>query len=247
LETKIRVGAVSYLNTKPLVYGFEQGLMRNAVDIIFDYPSNLSQMLQQKTIDIGLIPVAEIPSIPDAHVITDYGIGASGPVASVCVFSNVPIQNVTEILMDYQSKSSAALLRVLLKKHWKLSPALVETSEGYIGDIGHTVAGLVIGDRAFPLRKKYNYCYDLAEAWQQMTGLPFLFAAWVANRPLPDDFITEFNAATGFGLQRLDEIVAANTTIDYDLNMYYRRNIDYVLNEDKRAAMQLFLTEIAAL
>ena len=247
METKIRVGAVSYLNTKPLVYGFEQGLMRNSLDILFDYPAKLSQMLQNKVIDIGLIPVAEIPTIPDAHIISDYCIGASGPVASVCVFSNVPIQEVTAILVDYQSKSSAALLKVLLKKYWKITPALVETAEGYIGEIGNTVAGLVIGDRAFPLRNKYKYVYDLAEAWQHMTGLPFLFAAWVANRPLPESFVKEFNAATGLGLQHLSKIVAANKVTDYDLNTYYTSNIDYALTDAKRKAMQLFLTEIAAL
>ncbi|RYD80725.1 MAG: hypothetical protein EOP53_07625, partial [Sphingobacteriales bacterium] len=87
MEQKIRIGAVSYLNTKPLVYGFEKGLMKDEVELFFDYPAKIAAMLLNDEIDVGLIPVAVLPKLKEHHIISDYCIGASQPVASVCLFS----------------------------------------------------------------------------------------------------------------------------------------------------------------
>lgn len=239
------MGAVSYLNTKPLVYGFEKGGMNEEIELIFDYPAKVAAMLLDETIDIGLIPVAVIPKLLSAHIISDFCIGASEPVASVCLFSNVPLQQITKILVDYQSRTSAALMKVLLKYHWNIDPELVDTQSGYQQGIQGTTAGLVIGDRALQQRALSTYIYDLAEEWRTFTGMPFLFAAWVANKKLPEDFISRFNNATGEGLQHLKEIVAANPFADYDLYTYYTRNIDYRLDDEKRAALKLFLQYIS--
>lgn len=242
MEQKIRVGAVSYLNTKPLVYGFEKGLMKEEVELIFDYPAKIAAMLLNDEIDLGLIPVAVLPKLKEHHIISDYCIGASQPVASVCLFSDVPLEEIKEILVDYQSRTSAALLRILLKKYWNIDPVLVDTSNGYQQNIKGTTAGLVIGDRALEQRQHSTYSYDLAEAWLQMTGLPFVFAAWIANKKLPDTFKASFNTATGSGLQHIDEIVQAVNFKAYDMNEYYTKNIDYRLDEKKIAAVRLFLS-----
>jgi chorismate dehydratase len=244
LERKIRVGAVSYLNTKPLVYGFENGMMKEEIDLRFDYPANLAQMLLNDGIDIGLIPVAVLGSLKEYHIITDYCIGASKPVASVCLFSDVPITEVKEVLLDYQSRTSVALLKILLKEHWNITPQLVDTQTGFQEQIKGTTAGLVIGDRALLQRKHSTYMYDLAEAWQVMTGLPFVFAAWVANKQLPSSFETSFNKATAEGLKHINEIVAKLDFPGYDMQYYYQTNIDYVLDAKKRTAIQLFLSKI---
>ncbi len=242
MEQKIRVGAVSYLNTKPLVYGFEKGLMKDEVDLLFDYPANVARMLLNDEIDIGLVPVAIIPQLNDHFIISDYCIGASKPVASVCVFSDVPLNEVTEMLVDYQSRTSAALLRVLLRKFWNINPVLIDTSNGYQQHIKGTTAGLIIGDRALQQRPHSRYIYDLAEAWQTMTGLPFVFAAWVANKKLPPSFIHAFNAATAEGFKYIDQIVSALDYPAYDLHHYYEENIDYRLDEKKKEALALFLS-----
>jgi chorismate dehydratase len=118
---------------------------------------------------------------------------------------------------------------------------LIASEEGYEEKINGKVAGLVIGDRALVQRHKSKYIYDLATAWQKMTGLPFLFAAWVANKKLPGDFINAFNEATGAGLTHLDEIVLQTTYKEYDLLTYYTENIDYRLDEKKKEALKLFL------
>lgn len=232
---------MSYLNTKPLVYGFEQGAMAEEIKLSFEYPSLLAEQLLKDEIDIGLIPVAAIPLLPEAHIITDLCIGAIGPVASVCLFSEVQLSEIKKIYLDYQSRSSVQLLKILLKEYWKIEPEFVQAFPGYQEQITGTTAGLVIGDRAFAQRKKSAYTYDLAEAWIDMTGLPFLFAAWVANKKLADNFITKFNAASGKGLQHIPEIVAANASPDYDLNTYYTENINYVLDWRKKEAMSVFL------
>ena len=242
MERKIRVGAVSYLNTKPLVYGFENGKMKDEIELFFDYPAKIAAMLLNDEIDIGLIPVAVIPHLNEHYIISDYCIGASRAVASVCLFSEVPLKEIKEILVDYQSRTSAALLKILLKQHWKISPALIDTNNDYQQNIKGTTAGLVIGDRALEQRSDSTYIYDLAEAWVAMTGLPFVFAAWVANKKLPAAIAQAFNRATGEGFLHIKEIVASINFPHYNLLLYYTKNIDYNLDERKRKAIQFFLS-----
>lgn len=244
MDKKIRVAAVSYLNTKPLIYGFENGDMAEKIELIFDYPAKIAEMLQDGTADIGLIPVAAIPKLKEYYIISAFCIGASRPVASVCLFSDVPLNEITKILLDYQSRTSAALLKILFKDYWHLNPVLTGTEEGFQEHIKGTTAGLIIGDRALKQRKRSKYIYDLAEAWQQMTGLPFLFAAWVANKKLPETFIHAFNETTGKGLDHIPEIVSKNNFPDYDLLEYYTKNIDYRLDKDKQTALDIFLAKI---
>src|SRR3981081_883007 len=110
---KIKCGAVSYLNTKPLVYGFQQGFMNDSMELTEDYPSRIATMLLNDEIDVGLVPVAIIPRLKEHYIIGDYCIGADGEVASVCLFSDVPIGEVEEVLLDYQRRTSVRLARIL--------------------------------------------------------------------------------------------------------------------------------------
>ena len=237
---------MSYLNTKPLVYGFENGRMKDDIELVSDYPAKIAAQLLNDEIDIGLIPVTVIPQLKVHYIISEYGIGASNPVASVCLFSDVPLNEITHVLMDYQSRTSAALLKILLKHHWKIFPVLIDTENGYQQAIKGTTAGLVIGDRALKQRQHSTYIYDLAQEWRSMTGLPFLFAAWVANKKLPAIFIKNFNEATAEGLQHINKIVAANPFAEYDLHTYYTKNIDYNLDAEKQQALKLFLQYLSA-
>ncbi|MBL0057118.1 MAG: menaquinone biosynthesis protein [Chitinophagaceae bacterium] len=238
---KIKVGAVSYLNTKPLIYGFEQGLMKDSVDLIFDYPSRIAEQLQQKQIDIGLIPVAAIPLISGGRILSDYCIGSEGDVASVCLFSDVPIEEIDTVLLDYQSRTSVALVQILLRKYWKIKPVFKSASEGYEKNISGKTAGVVIGDRAFEQRHRSAYHYDLAGAWKELTGLPFVFAAWVSAVDLSPEFEVDFNRANQLGLSNLDTVIAREGYDLYDLQRYFTVNISYRLDEEKKKGLQLFL------
>ena len=244
MAQKIKVGAVSYLNTKPLIYGFEQGRMKEEMDLIIDYPANIASFLVNDQIDIGLVPIAVIPSLKEHHIISDYGIGCDGEVASVCLFSEVPLPEIETILLDYQSRTSSALLKILLEEHWKISPHLVGGTEHYEKNITGSTAGLVIGDRAIDQRLRSKYMYDLGSAWKEMTGLPFVFAAWVSNKKFPSEFVSAFNEANEFGLNNLDDVIRQNPHTVFDLKRYYTELIKFKLNADMHRARILFLNKM---
>jgi chorismate dehydratase len=241
VERKIRVGAVSYLNTKPLIYGLEKGLMKNEVELELDFPANIAQKLIDDRIDIGLVPVAVIPRLKEFYFVADYGIACNGPVASVCLFSDVPLNEIKEVLLDYQSRTSVRLARILMKEWWKIDPVITDTRDDFRQQITGTTAGVVIGDRALEQRKNSTYIYDLGEAWSQFTGLPFVFAAWLSNKPVSKEFIHAFNQTNKYGLDHLQDVISENPYASYDLNTYYRENIDYRLDENKKEGLKLYL------
>ncbi len=161
--------------------------------------------------------------------------------ASVCIFSETPIEKVDRILLDYQSRTSVELTRILLRDYWKISPQLVHTQHDFSDRIKGATAGLVIGDRALEQRKKSKYIYDLSEAWKIMTGMPFVFAAWISNKVLPADFIQAFDEANAKGLEHIEVLVASLNYQAFDLHDYYTRCISYHLDEPKKAGLSKFL------
>lgn len=245
MSAKIKVAAVSYLNTKPLLYGIERSAVMNDMELVVDYPANLARSLSDGVIDMALLPVAAIPGIAGARIVSDYGIAADGNVASVCIFSQVPMEQIESVYLDYQSRTSVRLAQLLLEKHWKKEVVFKEAAEHYIEYINGTNAGVIIGDRALQQLHNFEYVYDLAEGWKDYTGLPFVFAAWVANKELPADFITAFNEANALGLSHIDEIVAANSYPYFDLHAYYTKHIHYYLDEGKKKGLEKFLEMIS--
>ncbi|HBT93283.1 MAG TPA: hypothetical protein DEB23_03245, partial [Chitinophagaceae bacterium] len=229
MDKRWRIGAVSYLNTRPLLLGIEQESFLKSIDLVKSYPANIAQDLLSGKIDIGLVPVAILPQLSDPHIVSNYVIGANGAVASVALFSEVPIDEIKSIYLDYQSRTSVQLLKILLSQFWKKEVEFISATEGYIAQISGTTAGVIIGDRALENLSKYPYVYDLSLAWKQHTGVPFVFAAWVANQPIPAAFMAAFDTANGYGLAHLDEVIALIPAQEqvYDLHKYYTENISY--------------------
>lgn len=245
---KIRVAPVSYLNTKPLLYGIEHHPVKNDIELVEGYPSKIAQMLIDDEVDLGLIPVAAMLKLKEAHIITDYCIGAEVTVASVCIFSEVPMEQIEKIYLDYQSRTSVNLARVLLKEYWRKDIELVDAKgEEFRHQLKGRTAGVVIGDRALEQRLHSKYVYDLAEAWIEHTGLPFVFAAWISNKQLPQHFISAFNEANASGLKQLDKVVAENPFPAFDLMKYYTQCISYELTRQKRRGLDLFLDKLTKL
>jgi chorismate dehydratase len=242
LNGKIKVGAVSYLNTKPMVHLFEEGHLSDSFEFMFDYPSKVAQKLVDNEIDLGLVPVAVIPQIQNPHIVSPFCIATDGEVASVCLFSDVPLDHIETILLDYQSRSSVGLLKILLKHHWKINPKLINADSGYENQISNTTAGLVIGDRALIKRNSSAYVFDLGLAWKEMTGLPFVFAVWLANKAQDESKMKLFNDAIEKGLSMIPKVVARMDFKHYELNHYYHQNINYVLDEKKREAIDKYLS-----
>ena len=246
MDKRWRIGAVSYLNTRPLLLGIEQESFLNSIDLVKSYPANIAQDLLSGKIDIGLVPVAILPQLSDPHIVSNYVIGANGAVASVALFSEVPIHEIKSIYLDYQSRTSVQLLKILLSQFWKKEVEFISATEGYIAQISGTTAGVIIGDRALENLSKYPYVYDLGLAWKQHTGLPFVFAAWVANQPIPAAFMAAFDTANGYGLAHLDEVIALIPAQEqvYDLHKYYTENISYVYDEEMKQGLAAFLNFI---
>jgi chorismate dehydratase len=242
LDRKIRVGAVSYLNTKPLLYGIERAPIRKDIELIIDYPASIASMLLQDEIDMGLVPVAVIPHMREYYINGGYCIGSNGPVASVCLFSETPIEKVERVLMDYQSRTSVELAKVLLREFWKVNPEIVDTRKDFRDHIRDVTAGVVIGDRALEQRRISPYIYDLAEAWKAFTTLPFVFAAWISNKRMPAGFIAEFDEANRRGILQIDQVVAENPYPVFDLYEYFTKRLDYTLDEPKRRGLEKFLS-----
>ena len=243
-DRKVRVGAVNYLNARPLLYGFEQGMMMDQIELTFNYPGQIAAGLLSGDLDIGLVPVAVLPGMDAFQIISDYGIAADGPVASVAIFAEQPIQQLDQLILDYQSRTSVMLARYLMQHHWKHTPHFEQADADFIGRIQQTTGAVIIGDRALQQLQRFEYVYDLAAAWKDHTGLPFVFAAWVSRVQLADSFILQFNKANEWGLNRLQEVADRHPFSAFDLHQYYTQFIHYRLSESKLNGLRLFLDRV---
>jgi len=243
LDKKWRIGAVSYLNTRPLLLGMEQSPFRDSIDLVKSYPAQIAQDLLDDTIDIGLVPVAIMPLLSNPLIVSKYVIGTEGEVTSVALFSQVPMDQIEKVYLDYQSRTSVQLAKVLFAQYWNKEVEFLIATEGYINEISGTTAGVIIGDRALASLKRFEHIYDLGLAWKQHTGLPFVFAAWVANKSIPAAFMEAFDAANAYGMKHLDEVITLIPATEqvYDLHKYYTENISYELTPEKRKGLELFL------
>lgn len=245
---KIRISAVSYTNTKPFLYGIQNTDIINQIDLSLDNPSDCAQKLIDDVVDIGLIPVAATISLPHWEIVSDYCIGAVGPVNSVFIFSNCEIHQVKTLQLDPQSRSSNNLAKVLLKNFWQIQPELITSAPDYSQSTDEYTAFVQIGDRTFGKAENYPYVYDLAAEWIKFTGLPFTFAAWIANKTIPQEFINSFNQSLQYGLDHREDLFKQiPMRNDFDIRDYLTRRIDYPLTEPKKQALYLFLKYIKEL
>ncbi len=239
---KIKISAVAYTNTKPFIYGIERSELLKQIDLSLDIPSECAAKLINNQVDIGLIPVAAIPFVPNANIVADYCIGSVGAVNSVFIFSNLPVSEIKTVKLDPQSRTSNKLAEVLLKFHFKVEVIFTTNQEE------QTDAIILIGDRTFGRQHDFAYAYDMGEEWMKFTGLPFVYAAWVANKEIPSAFIADFNAALKFGLAQRKELLKILPAIpDFDLEDYLLNKLDFELTTEKRKAIDLFLNYIEKL
>ena len=240
---KLRIAAVSYLNTKPFLYGIENNDLKKNIELLLDIPSVCSKKLINDEADLGLVPVAAIPLIPGARIVSDFCIGAVGKVKTVNLYSEIPVSEVKKILLDYQSQTSASLVKILANNLWKIEPEWENGKEAYIKDIKGNTAGLVIGDRTFSINGKFQYEYDLASEWFKLTQLPFVFAVWVTNKEISADFLKSFNEALRFGVdhRHLSVKLWQSSAPEADLHYYFDECISYNFDERKKRALQMFM------
>lgn len=241
---KIKVSVVSYLNSKPFIYGLEHSTVGSEISLQQDIPADCAKNLLEDRVDVGLIPVAVIPLLKESYIIGDFCIGAVGKVSSVCLYSNVPLEQIDTVLLDHQSRTSVTLVKILAKEWWKIKPLWAAAGVNFENKIEGRTAAVIIGDRTFGIKNKYKYTYDLAEEWQKLTGLPFVFACWVANKKMSSEFVEKFNAALRVGIDRIPLIaqeLSKSALYDVDIEEYFRKYISYQLDEEKKKGLALFL------
>jgi len=250
--TRYKVAAVSYLNTLPFIFGLQNHDIKSRIDMEVVHPSVCAEKLLGDQVDIGLVPVVVLPEIPKNGSLFDYGIAADGKVRSVILYSRVPIQEVRTITLDYQSRTSINLARILAHNYWKVEVQWIQGRPGFEDqELEHSEAAVVIGDRSFEKPARYEYIYDLADEWKTYSGLPFVFAAWMSNKPIDGDFREGFKEALEYGITHLEDTVNAMGTgqvIDKDdLLEYLKTNIHFRLDDQKKSGMQQFLNELTLL
>lgn len=246
---KIKITAVSYLNTKPLLYGLLQHEIAQQIELKLDIPSVCAQKLLSGEADLGLVPVAVIPEIPDVRIVSDFCIGTNRQVKTVGIYADQPIETLTDLYLDHHSRTSVALTQILLRDYWHLQPRLLQATDGYIQQIGGSVGGVVIGDRTIGLEERFAYFYDLGEVWYQYQQLPFVFAAWLSKKDIPADFLHSFNQALALGVKAIPQLMYLLTTpqAGFDLEKYFTQNISYELDAPKKQALNLFLQLLTGL
>ena len=243
---KIKVSAVKYANTYPFIYGLTETGFDKKIHLTTDHPAECAAKLISGQVDIGLIPVAAFPLLKEYHIITDYCLGAYGNVRTVLLLSNCRFEEIKAINLDYRSRSSVNLARILAKFFWKREFKWKPTSENFdFRRIPADEGVVMIGDQCFEFENSFIYRIDLAGEWHRFTGLPFAFACWTANRKLDEDFLYEFNEALSTGIRNIPAVIRKygkkGAIKGNDLKTYLTENMDFTLNNDKREAIRVFL------
>jgi chorismate dehydratase len=243
----VRLGAVEYLNTRPLVYGLDES---PRFSLRFDVPSRCADLLHQGAIDVGTIPSIEFLR-GDYRIVPDLAIRSCGPVASVALFAKRPIADVRSIALDTSSRTSVALVRVLCARVFGIRPALEVRGPDLADMLLRADAALIIGDSALFLPRspkadaEHVEKIDLGEVWTAATGLPFVWALWAGRAGAIDrSDIQALQHARDRGVAHSDEIAAAYFGAQTEHGeigaKYLRDNIQYLLGADERAGLELF-------
>jgi chorismate dehydratase len=282
LKKKLRVSVVEYLNTAPLVWGFTDGPLAGKYDLSFAVPSQCAEAVRRGQADIGIIPAVEYQRMDNVAALPGMAIAAKREVRSLLVVSKKPIDMAKRIALDTSSRSTAALVRILSKHHWGISPVFVDAAPAPSEMLQHADAALVIGDPALRISLKMEalsskalarggeeccqgepedmpvpgfetlFVYDVTHQWREMTGKPAVLAIWVGHREvLTPEVLADFLASKQYGLQHVGEIAeAASIKLDLPpaaLERYLTENINFDLDADNLAGLQLYFEKAEAL
>ncbi len=263
---RLRISAISYLNTVPLLWDFERGDARASLadhadhadhfDISYTVPSACAAALRAGTADIGIIPAFAYASIPGLVILPDVAIAARGPVRSILLISKVPKEEISSMALDTSSRSSAALVQVLMRRWGNQDCSYVQAEPDQAAMLAQTDAALIIGDKALQAEQKGYFVYDLAEEWVAQTGKPFVFAFWTVRLAALDaaanhklDLGAIFSASRDHGLAAESVATIAREwspklgLTETDIRTYLTENIHYRLDADCRAGLEQFYAE----
>lgn len=205
---------------------------------------------------MGIIPVATLPLVPNGHIVGNYCISAENEVYTVALFSNHPIGEACNVHLDLHSRTSAALTRILASTIFKHSPNFINGLPLFQRDqsnenqsISLDDCYLLIGDKVFEYEHLFKYKMDLALTWKKETGLPFVFAAWISNKNLPQTWVKEFDYALSLGVNHISDVTRSiqNEYPNIPVQEYLSRYIQFALTPQKRKSIEYFLRLITSL
>lgn len=243
----IRVAAVKYLNSLPLVHGLDE--RQDLFTLQYDVPAKCAALLHGGEIDLGLIPSIEYLQRPNYRIVPGIAVGSNGPVASVALFSKRPATAIRSIAVDSSSRTSIALLRILCAQWFDIDPTLVKMRPDLEPMLKRCDAALLIGDRALFVDHESAGLekIDLGEEWTTMTGMPFVWAFWAGRTgAVGPAHVEALQAARDSGVAARDEIAAGFVAPDDDeerleaVRAYLRDNIECTLDERRRASLKKF-------
>jgi chorismate dehydratase len=244
---RLRLSAISFLNTAPLMWDFEHGNLGHDFDISYTVPSVCAAQLREGQADIGIIPVITYGTIPGLVVVPDVAIAARGPVRSILLVSKVPLERIESVAVDTSSRTSVALTRIVLRKWARGSHQFTPMEPELKTMLARCDAALLIGDPALAVDRQKYHVYDLAEEWYRHTGKPFVFAFWAVRAAVAHPGLTEiFQGSRDHGLEadnvaRLASEWAPRLGIGEDeVVSYLTQNIHYHLDPECLEGMDLF-------
>jgi chorismate dehydratase len=242
---KLRVGIVNFLNSKPLAWGFLKGHHADLFAPTYHPPAMVARMLGQGNLDVGLIPSIEVQRLPQLRVLPDICIAARHEVRSVLLLSRCPPEEIRKVALDQNSRTSVALLRILLRERWNVDPEYLHERADPERMLAEADAALLIGDPALKVDRDRYLVHDLAGEWHALTGLPFVFAVW-AVRPeveLPE-LPFYFKSSLRYGLSSLDILVreaAAELGLESsEVREYLTENLSFFLRSEEIEGLQEF-------
>jgi len=272
--TRIRISGVQYLNTAPLIWGFTHGPLAGKYDLTFTLPSQCAEQLARGEADVAILPAIECQRIPGLVILPGMAIASKHAVRSLLVISRVPIEEVQRLALDTSSRATAALVRLLAAEWWSRRGARISFSSAAPDlqtMLAECDAALIIGDPALRLVERHEagepllpgkktrlYLYDVISEWRAWTGLPGVLALWAARRnvlssgesaDIATALVADFQASKEYGLAHIPEIAAnAAATLGLPqahLESYLLENIDYSLDDENRAGLELYFQKAA--
>ncbi len=249
---QLRISAISYLNTAPLMWDFEHGSAGAHFDISYTIPSQCAANLAAGTADIGIIPAAAYTTASDLAILPGVAIASRRSVRSILLVSKLPLGQIRTVALDTSSMTSVALTKVLFAKWWGAQPEFVPMAPDVDRMLEDNDAGLVIGDPALKVDRSRHITYDLAEEWIRLTGKPFVFAFWAVRRAVLGkcdrnlDLVEIFQQSRDHGLlpESLDRIVQEWAPqlglTETQVKEYLTQNICYQLDSACLEGMKLF-------
>ena len=260
-RSRVRLGAVGYLNARPLVYGLDRS---SRFDVRYDVPSKCARLLHENEIDVGLIPSIEYLRGGPYSIVPDLAIASRGTVASVALFTTKPMREVQSVAMDTSSRTSVALVRVLCARLYHIAPAIESRGPDLDDMLSRCDAALIIGDNALFVEHAKSTVdsrqstrrgrlatevmiekIDLGDAWLALTGLPFVYAFWAGRADaLSQDDVAALQRARDEGIQRPEQLAReylADSPDRQELGgRYLRHNIKYHLGDEEREGLERF-------